>query len=317
MAHEHVPSLEIHVPISPTPTFLTMLHCLTLSLRRFGGRYAGARVVATVGDAAIDGGLAARLPWLARHDVEIRWLPEARYREDSYYATAVDRCRYDFAADVVLLLDADVLVAGPLDDLVELAWREQALGGLIAHVSPFTEGGRWPALFAHCGLGAPRATYQHTGWGAMSTDEALRHCPAYFNLGVLCAPRTLFARIGDEIIALMHRVNAFALTPYRCQLALALAVAKLALPHRALPMRYNFANDPRLESLHAAELPPARILHLLRDHQQVNKWELFAAVERIDAFLRRRDVSGVNARAQEVLAAVFPTLVADHLEAAR
>ena len=33
------PTLEIHVPISPTPAFLYQLRCLTHSLRHFGGVY--------------------------------------------------------------------------------------------------------------------------------------------------------------------------------------------------------------------------------------------------------------------------------------
>ena len=37
------PSLEVHVPIAPTPSFLRQLQCLTHSLRRFGGVHSGAR----------------------------------------------------------------------------------------------------------------------------------------------------------------------------------------------------------------------------------------------------------------------------------
>ena len=45
----HRPTLEVHVPIAPTSSFLRQLHCLTHSLRRFGGAYRDAPVIATVG----------------------------------------------------------------------------------------------------------------------------------------------------------------------------------------------------------------------------------------------------------------------------
>src|SRR4051812_5830315 len=72
------PSLEIHIPISPTPTFLNMVRCLALSLRRHGGAYRDAPIIATAGDRDIDPTLAQRLPWLASCGVELRWAP----RED-------------------------------------------------------------------------------------------------------------------------------------------------------------------------------------------------------------------------------------------
>src|SRR5262249_15654313 len=43
------PTLEVHVPMSPTPSFLYQLRCLTHSLRRFGGAYRDSPVIATVG----------------------------------------------------------------------------------------------------------------------------------------------------------------------------------------------------------------------------------------------------------------------------
>lgn len=45
------PNLEIHIPVSPAPMFMNMVHCLALSLRRFGGAYRDARIILTVGDA--------------------------------------------------------------------------------------------------------------------------------------------------------------------------------------------------------------------------------------------------------------------------
>ena len=70
------PTLEIHVPMSPTSSFLYQLRCLTHSLRRFGGAYRDAPVIATVGSDRVDQGLAERMPWLAANGIELRWVPE-------------------------------------------------------------------------------------------------------------------------------------------------------------------------------------------------------------------------------------------------
>src|SRR5258708_29393823 len=71
------PTLEIHVPMSPTSSFLYQLRCLTHSLRRFGGAYREAPVIGSVGAARGDQGLAERMPWLAAHGIRLRWVPGA------------------------------------------------------------------------------------------------------------------------------------------------------------------------------------------------------------------------------------------------
>src|SRR5437764_2284297 len=77
------PSLEIHVPISPTPTFLNMVRCLALSLRRNGGAYRDAPIIATAGDHVVDPALAD----LKSCGVALRWAPAADFERDSYFAT--------------------------------------------------------------------------------------------------------------------------------------------------------------------------------------------------------------------------------------
>ena len=52
---------------------------------------------------------------------------------------------------------------------------------------------------------------------------------------------------------------------FDAQLALTMAIAKLSTPVFALPLRYNMPNHPYLEALHATEVEPAVILHLLAD----------------------------------------------------
>lgn len=312
------PSLEIHIPISPTPVFLNMVHYLAHSLRRFGGRYRSAPIFLTIGNNRADHDLIDRHPWLRRQGVSIRWVSEELFAKESYYATALERFRYTYQSDVVLMLDADILIAGRLDDLIRQTHRRQSLGGLITHVPPVSRFEVWQKFYNACGLGTVEATCEHTGWGCMYNDAGLRFCPPYFNLGVICAPAAHIARIGQEIYALMHTLETVMEAPFvhfRCQLALSMAIVKLGIPHRCLPMRYNFANDPCLEARHQAELPYTRILHLLRDHQ-FYKTKVFRDVASVEAVLARRDLVGINALAQRILATVHPFVKQEQQEEA-
>lgn len=56
------PTLEVHVPVSPTRTFLNMAHYLTRSLRVRGGRYRDAPIILTVGAEKRDPDLARSSP---------------------------------------------------------------------------------------------------------------------------------------------------------------------------------------------------------------------------------------------------------------
>jgi hypothetical protein len=294
------PSLEVHVPASPTATFLNMVHYLTHSLRTRGGRYRDAPIVVTVGAEQRDPDLAHRYPWLAKNGVEIRWVDEASFARDNWYGTSRDRFRYDFRSDVVLALDADTLIAGPLDELIDEAHRTGAVCGVVAHLPPFTDLEPWRELYRVCDLGELATPCQHTGWGYMFQDASLRYCPPYFNTGVLAARADVMRTIGSAIYELMTVADAVQPSHYRIQIAVALAIARFRLPFRALPFRWNFVNDPLLEALHACELGDVRIIHLLRKHQ-IHKDELYASLDSVEAMLARTDLRVINALAQRLL----------------
>ena len=285
-----------------------MAHYLVSSLRRFGGAYRNARVVLTVGDAEVDTTITESYAWTRQQGIEVRWADKERFLRDSYYATAVERFRHEFRSDMVLMLDADILVSRPFEELVLDCHRNQYFAGLIAHVPPFPDPGLWQRVYHAAGLGEVSFTHEHTGWGYMFNDERTRFCPPYFNLGVLCAPSTIMRRIGEDIYDLMHCVDSVAETGYRCQIALSLAVTKQAIPYRCLPMRYNFPNDVFLEALHGPELPHAALLHLLRDHQHIYKTRVFDDRTHVEAMLARKDLRGINAIAQRVLREIHPAV---------
>lgn len=297
-----LPSLEIHIPISPTPKFFRMVRCLVASLRHFGGLYSDAKVVLTIGDPVIrDREVHAENPWLSEWGIETRWVPEELYAKDIYYATANQRFSYEYASAMVLMMDADMLVARPFDDLVVRLHREQRFGGMITHISPFDDFSMWQKVYDACGLGEVRAIHEHTGWPYLIKDPSLRFCPPYFNLGFLLMPAGHATKIGEQIYPLMYKIADTFETHYKCQLAVGLAVVQQAIPYECLSMRYNFANDPQLEALYPVEQVEATIIHILRKHQEVSKDTLYEQPVGLDDFLSRIDLAGINKLAQSVV----------------
>lgn len=124
------------MPISPTPAFLTKVHYLAASVRRFGGALATSPIVVTVGgEQPVD--LDATQPWARRLGVQWRWLDADLWRRHGIFATALQRFCYEIQTPNVLLLDADTLWVAPIDDLLRRVERTGAIAGLIAHISPF------------------------------------------------------------------------------------------------------------------------------------------------------------------------------------
>jgi hypothetical protein len=302
----HAADAEIHVPISPTEHFFTMLRYLAASLRLNAGALAGSRIIATVGADEEPVDLYCRLPWSRRYGIEWRWLDRGLYQRSIYYATAVERFRYSFQAPVVLLLDADVLITAPLDHLVARVLAERALHGLVAHVSPFVgfpqQNGEqwWERLFGQAGLGAAPLCCEHTAPWFGTSDEKARRCPPYFNLGVLAAPAEVMNTVGQTIYEEMELVNACLATDFRCQIGLTLALRRHHIPWRCLRLRYNCPNCPAIVERYGSEAEKMRIFHYLGQNA-FKKHIDFANEESVVAFLRRTDLEPINRCLQQQL----------------
>lgn len=304
---------EIHVPISPTPAFLTRIHYLVWSLRLFGGALADCPVVVTVGgDEPMD--LARAHPWSRSLGVEWRWLDDPLWRRHGIFATALQRFCYEIEAPNALLLDSDTLFVRPIDDLLVEMGGSQAIAGVIAHVSPFIgydgEQGLWQQIFHGAGLGNPSLTSEHSGWQVLEFDAARRYCPPYFNLGVLFARRDVFGKLGESIYSEMEIVERIHPTPFRCQLALTMAIIRSGTKWRELPLRFNLPNIAQYLPRHLAELADARIIHYLKD-EEFNRAEDFASVESVGALLARDGLNPINTTLREALRQVHERVLAE------
>ena len=296
------PSLEVHVPISPTPMFLRQVWALAASLRRFGGEVGReATVTAWVSPELPElPDLHAANPWARELGVDFRWVDQALFERHWYWGTAMARWdAADYRADVVLMLDADVLVCGSLDELVASLLAEPAVAGLPAHMSPYDES-RWRELFAVAQLPEPALDCAPSGAGFFPEARDQR-MPPYFNLGVIAAPRELMRKLGAGLVGEMERVNAFEESYYRCQLAIPLALARQALPWRALDARWNFPNDRHFEQALPDAAADVRLLHYLRVGDAVSKSRDFNDAAAYAALLARDGLVGTDALLQRRL----------------
>lgn len=303
------------MPISPTPSFVTKIRYLATSLRCNGGALADSSIVVTVGaDAHERVDLAHVHPWSRELGIEWRWLDETLWRRHGIFGTALQRFRYPVRTPLALMLDADMLCAAPIDDLLQAAQRAPAIAGVPAHISPFAdceEGQQlWQRIFAAAGLGPVPLECEHSGWQAIEFDPGRRLCPPYFNLGFLLASRQVLRSVGRTIYQEMETVERIHETPFRCQIALTLAILRARVAWRALPLRFNFPNDAHFLARYASELDDVRVIHYLRD-EQVDRAVDLASVDGVRALLARADLNPVNARLQQELRELHPQVLCE------
>lgn len=304
-----VPSLEIRIPISPTDLFFRRIHYFAASLRAHGGPCAGARVVVVMGADEEPFDPRSRLPWAGAYPIDWVWMARERFRRHSFFGTRLERFLLPARSDVVLMLDADVLVAAPFHDLVARVHAEQALLGVPANVSPVRPGFRWEDLFAAAGLGPVPYAVEHSGFGCLFHDEARRRSPPYFNLGVIPLPSALCERIGAGILDELEIVSRLEPT-FRGQMSLTLALVRLRIPWATMPFRYNFVNDERYLLRYRADFDDLRLLHFLV-RRSIDKDEAFASAAAIERTLRSEPAGAVDRRFLELLAAAHAIVSQD------
>ena len=300
--------IEIHIPISPTVTFLRQVHYLAASLRRCGGLLAESPIVVTVGEDCEPYDLARAEAWASAYPITFAWVPRAIFQKYGYFATAIQRYQYPFRARHVLMLDADLVVTGDFDELLDRANADPALYGMIAHSSPWQNTGLlhvrgeaewWRMLFKRAGLGEPVMNCQYSGYGILGQEGFPRECPPYFNHGVLLAPSAMFQAIGGRMWNELDFVDGLAQTPYRVQIALTLALLRLGLPWRTLPLRYNFT--PGFSAYREAlpeEWANAKVLHYSCT-PQIDKSRLMNSYTEMGAWLEREDHDPISQRLRE------------------
>ena len=248
-----------------------------------------------------------QLPWSRSFNIEWRWVPRKLFQQYSYFATRLYRLLHDYQAEVVMLLDADVIIAAAFDDLVKRVAREQKLFGVPANVSPIRDGFTWEKLFARAALGSVPYVVEHSGFGCTFHDQNKRLAPPYFNLGVIPMPADIARRIGESVfdeLAIVASCENF----YRGQMSLTLAVVRRRLPWETMSFKYNFVNDERYLNRYREEFADMRLMHFLST-RHIHKDKIFASVETVAQALCVDYTDAVDRKFIEILRPVHQEVI--------
>lgn len=285
-------TIELRVPISPTPSFLNRVVLMAESIRRFHpdtmmSVYIG-QTDGVTDEAAIRVQDAFRgrdiVPiWINTHSFDL-WANS----RSPYLGTMNARWHPQTEADHIIIADADVIFTGPLTELFAF----DAALGVQAHI-PALDNPTWQMLFDRFGVNCPPFDCEYSGAGIMTPEGT--HGPWYPNSGMIFAPRAIFERMIDpyhEAIGLLNRV--LASSYWFDQVGGAMAAAKAKVPVRSLPLRFNFPNQPEFDQRHPSELSDCRVLHYLRTTGGVDRDPDFSDIDAMRRLVARSDLSGSN-----------------------
>ena len=303
-------ALEIRVPISPTPDFFRRVHFLAASLQALEQTIGDYFLVVCVGGDVEAVDLYRAQPWSKSYPIIWRWADRERFRRDSYWETSREIFRQPVEGRIVICADADVIFIRDFSELLQQLEAVPAIAGVIAHAPPIRGpelAQLWPRLCQAYGVPVPPSIHEYTGWSFMTSD---RMTPVYYNFGMVMIPAPLMAALSAEMEPADDFVNATVETFFRFQIALTLAIQKLDLPSRALPLRYNFPNDPGFDRKYPAELEQVRILHYLRC-EIVHREKDFSELSGIESLVARQDLKGSNEVLRQTLARLYPQVLSD------
>jgi hypothetical protein len=246
-----------------------MVHLLAESVRSFGGAFSDARIVVSVGDDIEPLDIESLRPELKPYGIEWRWTDRDLFNRHSYFATGLDRWAAPFECDYVVMADADILVLGPLDELISYLPTPRSVAGVIATKPPFTARGkgddetRWPELYRAAGLTPPPFDFPIPGYGTHYPLSGIANAPAYYNFGFVIGRREAMNAIGGTFHEDYRQANDFMQNILAAQAALGLAITRHLLDAAALPVRYNFWTQDKYLQNFPDEAENVRVLHYL------------------------------------------------------
>ncbi len=197
----------------------------------------------------------------------MHWVPKEDFIESSY--NAQHYARFELIrenADVAVLCDADVALLGRFCDLVDLQIESPSLAGTIAHYSPWqcypemNGSANWDEL----ALAVLGRTIDQPYKYSLLDPENQSYTPFYLNYGVVLGTPCIFKKFYAVEKSIRESVLSKVNDWWGPQVCLAFACAEAKLPTSALPLRYNFPNDPIADSLYVKELENIKFLHYLR-----------------------------------------------------
>lgn len=293
-------TLEVRIPISPTPSFFNRVQLIAASVWEF---YPDAKVRVTVGGENFLSGTAAP----GRSGIEYVGVDRAEFEswkgtKQPYNATLMERFKPPFTTDYILMLDADVICMRKFNEIIS-----PGISGVMAHVSPFGAAHKqlWGSFYElYLGKSLNGAeTIPHSGWGVMVDDPAQRLSPPYFNTGVLMLSRDVAEKLYEPYVCATEFVQKNLDTYFVEQIALTLAMDQIGHRPTILPLQYNFPNQDAFANVHPLQIERVAFLHFLRE-DVINRTTDFESHEAISRLVARSDLKGVNALLRDRLEAL-------------
>jgi hypothetical protein len=263
-------SVEIHIPISPRPSFFTMVHFLAASLRRRGGAFRDAKIVVSVGEDCEPFDLRHGHPELSKYDISWRWADRTAFRELSYFATGLRRWN-GFESDYVIMADADTLVLGDISEALRWLNGPRSICGVIATFPPFmargdgnTDAVRWLDLFERAALSPPPFDSVHPGFGHFyDASQGIRNAPPYYNYGFVVGAREAMDSIAGTVEEDYRTAAAYMKSDLAAQAGLALSIVRHQVAYASLPVRFNMWSWPAYLHAFPEDFSDLRLLHYL------------------------------------------------------
>ena len=290
---------EIHVPVTLNEHFAVMSRILVGSIAANAQLPGVWKVIFTCSldsDLALDSPL---LNWAKHYPVEFRWAERSLWDRYDYCGTGLQRHLYSFAADVLLFMDADVVIVGPLNELVRQAAHADAVMGWPAWQPPPDL--EWAEVFQRLGLEFPAATITYSGYGMAFMSP--KYAPPYFNYGFIAIPRSLALVIGPILREDIDHIWTTYRNWFTSQIALCTTIVRARCAYRALDLRYNCSNGdydvPEIRNPEAdlfwqdsvAKLTDVRVLHYCVPTPEFTKSTDMSTWARLEDFCSR-DLEG-------------------------
>jgi hypothetical protein len=303
-----MPKLAILIPGSAKPAFYSQIAAISLALRALRWTSWEPVIYAYFGEknAGDDGEF---VHWRQHlKDVEIFRVSPTRFSLEGNWAqvdSAMNLAPRD--ADAVLSMDADTLPVRNFEPVIEEIREADGIGGVLAHYPfPGSTGptrGVWDEVTAGLTSKPLDFSYAHSLMGPADPAER-REAPFYLNGGVIFYSRSSFERFVPRYLRVRNALMTRMANPdFSAQVATTIAIAEEGIPSVALPMRYNFPNDPVAEALYPGELDEVAIFHYLRT-TSFDRHRIFASAEEYALFMGM-PLTGANLRFQQAVRAMF------------
>jgi hypothetical protein len=307
-----VPSVEFHIPVTLNENFSHMMYFLARSIEKFSRLTPNYKIIFTVSlDSTVDQS-SPLLCWTKDHPIEFNYCDEhlwkhycrlAKHLERGnlkYNATALHQLAYNFEADTIIFMDADMVVCGPLDELALKVAHTDAIFGWPAWKPPSIN--IVSALEARgCQSSGFGLQYSGYGWDFLEPKES----PPYFNCGFVAAnkntARILARNLKDDLEFVSDRYYDL----FSWQVALCLLIVRKNIKYEILSEKYNYGNGDGLSPIHPQIadkliastllcLEDARVLHYCAKSRFFKKRIDLASWEAVQRFCLRDDLEGGN-----------------------